>query len=155
MDPSAIVVFAIGGVILIVCEIFIPGGIVGTVGGIVLALAVIAGFFHDPALGAGLLVGSMIFGMLALWAWVKLLPRTPFGKRFILQSDGSTWDGFDATKSELLGKSGIARTALHPGGVAIIDNKRVDVVTRGEMIDPETEIRVVDVEGNRVVVASD
>lgn len=152
MGTGAIIVFAIGGILLVICEIFIPGGIVGTVGGILLAIAIVAGFLQDPTLGAGLLIGSLIFGMLALWAWVKYFPNTALGRRFILHKDGADWDGFDKGKAELVGKSGIARTDLHPGGIAIIDNKRIDVVSRGELIEASSEIQVIAVEGNRVVV---
>jgi len=154
MQPGAIIVFAIGGVLLMMCEIFIPGGIVGTIGGIILAIAIVAGFLYDPTMGAILLVGSLIFGMVGLWAWVKFLPRTPLGKRFILQANGSTWDGFDPSKAALMGKVGVARTDLHPGGIAIIEEKRIDVVSRGELIDKATDIKVIAVEGNRVVVTA-
>jgi hypothetical protein len=34
-----------------------------------------------------------------------------------------------------------------------MDELRVDVVTRGEFLDPQTPIIVIEVEGNRVVVA--
>lgn len=154
METGAIVVFAVGGVLLVIAEIFIPGGIVGTLGGIMLAIAIVAGFLEDPALGGGLLLGSLVFGMLALWAWVKIIPGTALGRRFILQADAGAWDGFDPGKRGLMGKAGTARTPLHPGGIAIIDQKRIDVVTRGELIDSGTRIKVIAVEGNRVVVTA-
>ena len=76
------------------------------------------------------------------------------GKRLILQADGAEWDGFDNRQKQLLGKTGVARTPLHPGGIAIIDQKRIDVVSRGEMIAPETQIKVIEVSGNRIVVSA-
>jgi membrane-bound serine protease (ClpP class) len=41
---------------------------------------------------------------------------------------------------------------LRPSGNAAIGDRRVDVVTEGTMIDKGTPIRVVAVEGSRVVV---
>ena len=43
-------------------------------------------------------------------------------------------------------------TPLHPTGIALIQNRRVDVVTRGEMLEQGQKIKVVKVEGNRIVV---
>ena len=42
---------------------------------------------------------------------------------------------------------------LRPSGFARIDGHKVDVVTRGEMIDDGVEVEVIDVSANRVVVA--
>jgi membrane-bound serine protease (ClpP class) len=42
---------------------------------------------------------------------------------------------------------------LRPAGHATIDGRRVDVVSRGEMIAEGVPVVVVEVEGNRVVVA--
>jgi membrane-bound serine protease (ClpP class) len=42
---------------------------------------------------------------------------------------------------------------LRPAGFATFDKKRVDVVTQGEMIAKGERVRVVDVKGNRIIVA--
>ena len=46
----------------------------------------------------------------------------------------------------------MAYTNLRPSGKATIGDERVDVVTEGTMIDKDTPIRVIAVEGKRVVV---
>jgi membrane-bound serine protease (ClpP class) len=48
--------------------------------------------------------------------------------------------------------SGTALTNLRPSGTALIDGKRVDVVTNGSMIERGAEVKVIAVEGARVVV---
>jgi membrane-bound serine protease (ClpP class) len=60
--------------------------------------------------------------------------------------------GIDNTRTDLLEKTGVAKTALRPSGTAVIDGERVDVVTEGNLIEPGTPVRVVAVEGLRVVV---
>jgi len=42
---------------------------------------------------------------------------------------------------------------LRPAGMALINGRRVDVVTEGAMIERDTPVRVVAVEGMRVVVS--
>lgn len=53
----------------------------------------------------------------------------------------------------LPGMEGQAVTPLRPTGVAIFNGQRTDVLTNGEPVDRDAAIRVVSVEGNRVVVA--
>ena len=55
--------------------------------------------------------------------------------------------------NELIGLSGVAVSPLHPGGYAEINGHRVDVITQGEMLSIGDPVSVVEVEGNRVVVA--
>jgi len=51
------------------------------------------------------------------------------------------------------GRKGMAMTLLRPSGIAMIDDRRYDVVTRGEFLEKGTPIRVVTAKGARIVVA--
>lgn len=78
-------------------------------------------------------------------------------RALILRTSQNSADGFQAAPQELAalaGQSGQSLSPLRPAGVALIDGQRVDVVTDGEFIEPETEVEVVAVEGSRVVVRS-
>ena len=52
----------------------------------------------------------------------------------------------------LLGAIGQALTDLRPAGLAQFGERRVDVVSRGDYITKGTSVRIVEIEGNRVVV---
>jgi membrane-bound serine protease (ClpP class) len=84
-------------------------------------------------------------------AGLKLLARSPLALRTSLSSK-SGYSSFDEKSGQYIGKTGQAATDLRPSGTAIIDDKRVDVVTRGDYIEKGSQIRVIDVEGSRVVV---
>ena len=56
--------------------------------------------------------------------------------------------------ADLIGKTGIACTALRPSGIAEIDGTRINVVTEGDFIQSGETIRITKAEGNRIVVAS-
>ncbi|MCP4640369.1 MAG: hypothetical protein GY851_08055 [bacterium] len=58
--------------------------------------------------------------------------------------------GFQAA----VGTRGTAQSALRPSGVAVLDEERVQVVTRGEFVAKGACIEVVAQEGARVIVAS-
>jgi membrane-bound serine protease (ClpP class) len=55
-------------------------------------------------------------------------------------------------RPELLGLTGTALTPLRPSGTVVINGHRVDVVTEGGLVDRDTPVKVVAVEGMRVVV---
>ena len=88
---------------------------------------------------------------------LSLLRRTPVIQTFILNAAENKEDGFQAPPSELVnlvGKSGKTLTPLRPTGAALINGHRVDIVTQGEFVAPETDVEVIFVEGSRVVVRS-
>ena len=54
--------------------------------------------------------------------------------------------------SEYLGQTGVALTALRPTGTAMINNKRLDVISVENFIDIDTPIQVVGVNGTKVTI---
>ena len=86
-----------------------------------------------------------------VYVGIKFLARSPVTLRARLsKTDGVTSQ--DAAQNAFLGMEGRTVTDLRPSGVAIIDRQRIDVVTRGEYIERETDIIVTAVRGNQIVV---
>ena len=52
-----------------------------------------------------------------------------------------------------VGASGVALSMLRPSGNARFGDNIVDVITRGEFIEPSSPVRVLAIEGSRIVVA--
>ncbi len=142
----------IAGVIMVLAEVLIPGGVIGALGVVLLGAGIVLGFSHDPMFGFVLLIGSVIFGIVVFWLWVKYFPTSPMGKKVFLSQDAHEWYSYDNKNSDLVGAVGVAHTPLRPSGTAVIDGRRLDVVTRGELISGKTPVRVVAVHGNRVIV---
>lgn len=139
------------GFILLAIELFIiPGfGFVGISG---LFCLVIAGYMSyiklNPAIGIIVSIASIV----AIIIMLRILPTTKLYKKLRLET---TTIGYSATRSgldKLIGKEGITITPLHPVGTAVVDDKRIDVVSEVGMIDKDKKIVVLKVEGNRVVV---
>jgi membrane-bound serine protease (ClpP class) len=57
-----------------------------------------------------------------------------------------------APTADLTGREGVALTVLRPSGMALIDGRRFDVVAESAMIERGSAVRVVQVDGTRVVV---
>lgn len=67
LDPSIAFVFFFLGIIFVVAEFFVPGGVLGVVGGVMLVLSVIAlGMLPVQLLGLVLLIASAAFFLLEL-----------------------------------------------------------------------------------------
>lgn len=141
------------GLILVCLEIFIPGGIVGTLGAFALIASVVLGFtVREGAFGMYWLIGVLLLTLLAVFLSIRYLPHSPAGKRLFLNSSESGYSSSDERIGGLLNARGKAISDLRPSGLADIGDQRVDVVTGGEFLPRGTEVEVIDVSGNRVVV---
>jgi membrane-bound serine protease (ClpP class) len=142
------------GIIFLIAEIYLPGAIAGIFGGISLLAAVLYGFANfGPASGIIIAVGIAMLTCGIAVLWLKYFPQTSMGKKITLEQDMSAATAANPELHQLIGKEGEASSELRPSGFATFDKKRVDVVTQGEMIAKGERVRVVDVKGNRVVVA--
>ena len=143
------------GLALVVAEVFIPSmGVLGMAAGLSLMTSIGMAFYEDPGTGTLLLVITAVTVPIILTFGIKLFPRTPLGRKITARGfsfeDGRAVDRRD---EGLAGARGVVEALLRPAGIARIDGRRVDVVSRGESIDAGTEVVVVEVSGNRVIVA--
>lgn len=144
----------IGGLALIGLEMFVPGGIVGTVGIITVVYAIIY-VNKSTYYIAFILVVSLILAVILYYVNRNVFhKKLMFLDRLVLNDSISTENGYVASESrvELVGKKLKAYTDLRPAGVAILDNEKLDVVTDGDFIEKGNEIVIVRVEGMRIVV---
>jgi len=164
------------GIILLGIEIFVtPGfGVMGILGIALVALgsilALIPALPRPPVALPGLdaitldayLVGALwrtcltaAVVILGGWFLGRLLPHTPLYRGLVLEAAVGTDRGVVAGSGRYdgyVGRTGTARTALRPAGIAEFGDERLDVVTSGDLIDPGSAVRIVHVEGTRVVV---
>ncbi len=83
-----------------------------------------------------------------------VLPKTPMWDIISLNASEQKDQGFQMpSRLEYLGKTGTAKTMLRPAGKAEVDGEVLNVVAEGELIQKGENIRVISVEGNRMVVA--
>ena len=144
----------IGGLALIGLEMFVPGGIVGTVGIITVVYAIIY-VNKSTYYIAFILVVSLILAVILYYVNRNVFhKKLMFLDRLVLNDSISTENGYVASESrvELVGKKLKAYTDLRPAGVAILDNEKLDVVTDGDFIEKGNEVEIVRVEGMRIVV---
>jgi membrane-bound serine protease (ClpP class) len=172
------ILLVVAGLILIVVEVFVfPTvgalavlGILCVAAGLVLGLiphipdipalpdlkVSVADYLYHAMLKLSLTGGIMLAGV---WILSKLLPKTPLYGALVLQKELTQKDGFvshtASRYAELTGRTGNAVTLLRPAGIAEIGDERCDVVSSGEFIPAGARVRVIRVEGSRIVVEAD
>ena len=140
---------------LMVLEVFVPGGVLGALGGISLIVACGYAFTaFGPTTGA-VVASLLVFGTLAgFFIWLIKLPDTRIGKRMALS------ENLEDSKSakddnSLVGQTGTAETDLRPSGYARIGGRRLDVVSSRGYIEEGQQVVVSEVHGMRIVVQPD
>ncbi len=152
----SIVIF-LAGVILLFIELTIPGfGVFGISGIIAVFLGII---FAAPSVRQGVisLLIAVIAGVLAVPIFLKVFGKTKLMQRLVLNTSETVDRGYvhSPDKNYLLGKTGKTQTGLRPSGSILIDGLRIDALADGMFIDSNTSVKVIRVEGSKVVVTPD
>ena len=147
---TLIIVLLVLGAILMLLETFLPGLITGILGFLCWVAAVILGYRDFGFQTGNLILGVVLVGLvIGVFCWLKFFPESRSAGRFISRS---TVGELGVARPELINCTGVAITVLRPSGTAFINGKRVDVITEGALIEQGASLKVVAVEGLRVVV---
>jgi membrane-bound ClpP family serine protease len=162
MEPSLFaILLLILGLALLVAEIFLPSGGMISVAAVIcfagsVGCAWNAWWVSSPAswwayiASAILLVPAVIGG--ALYA----LPRTSIGKRILLAApdleEVTPFVQEQDELSKLIGRNAKTLTMLGPGGMLLIDGERMHCESLGMLVDPDTQVEIIAIKGNRLVV---
>jgi len=159
-----ILLFGIGVILLVIELLYIPGfGLVGALGilcilgSLFLSLMGRVELWTIDEISQGItqvglaIIASFILAVILL----KTLPRVGAWNRLILQTEARTEEGFRSSPPEyedLVGAIGVALSMLRPAGTGQFGDRRIAVVTEATYIPKGAAIKVIAVEGNRVVV---
>lgn len=147
MAFSLICLIFVLGLALLFLELFAPGAFLGFLGSAVLLTSIILAFYYHPPIYGLILI--LIAGVIVPFAVVWWLRKVK------LSTSQNLEDGFYAGNEDwtkLIGKSGVASTMLRPSGKAKIEGLSVDVTSDNVFLPEGTPVKVVRVEGIRIVV---
>ena len=147
------IILQLVGVVVIIAEIILPsGGILSIVALAIFGYSLFIVFNEiSMIIGFSFVAADLIFIPVLVIVGLKLLARSPVTLRKTL----SRKEGVSSQSSELesyVGTQGNAVTDLRPAGIAVINGKRVDVVTRGDYLEKDSAIVVAAVTGNQIIV---
>jgi len=141
------------GFIFVIIEMFFPGfGLPGVVGLIFLFIGIVltAKTLTDVLVLLAIIL-LILAGVLAIAVRSASKGRL---KKLVLTDSLEKESGFEGTEdfTSFLGKEGVALTALRPAGTAEFDGVKLDVVSEFDFIEKDAKVKIVKVEGRRIVV---
>ena len=143
------------GLAFVMAEVLFPSfGILSILATLSIVGAIVLAFQEDNETGLNFLVATAVLLPVTIMLGLKYFPKSPMGKHMV--ASGLSFESAAATDARdltLVGAEGEAESDCRPAGVARIGGRRVDVVTRGQWIEAGQPVRVLEVQGNRVVVA--
>lgn len=149
---------AAAGVLAVIIELFVPAaGIIGFAGlGAIIASVVIVFQRLGTLIGSIYLAVVLVLVPVVIILYFKFFPRSLVGRWLISQDRQAVEKGYTSFTlekySDLAGKQGTSLTVLRPVGMVLIEGKKFSAVTGGEFIEKNQPIRVIKVEGSRIVV---
>lgn len=149
-----VITLLIVGIILIVLEFFVTGGILGALGAAAVILSLfMAGYdVTQMALSISIACIVAILAAIILFKWIG--PNRGILKKIILKDRTTTELGYTSNdeREELIGQTGITVSMLRPAGIMETETERLDVVSEGSFIEAGVPVIISKVEGMRVVV---
>lgn len=142
------------GFLLVVFEMFHPGfGAPGIVGGILLILGVIISAENLMQAFIMIIVILLVLGIL-LTIVLQSATKGRLSRVLILKEAQNKETGYIGTEDLqfLIDKEGISMSVLRPAGIADFDGVKMDVVSQGEYIPSNKKVRIIQVQGRRIVV---
>jgi membrane-bound serine protease (ClpP class) len=148
--------FGAAGIAGILC---IVAALVLTTIGLPLGVLLQTGAWVEPLTRVALALGVTLVLMIVA---LRFLPRTRAMSGLVLSStlasnvrpEGPT-SFVSADETSMAGQLGVAVSDLRPVGVALFGERRVDVISEGGYVGAGSAVRVVEVEGARIVVRAE
>lgn len=163
MDSNAVfaILLLIVGIGVLSAEIFIPsGGLLGIITFVALSSSLVfawrawggsqSGIFWTFCMVLLLLIPT------AIGTAFYILPRTPMGKRVLLEAplaeDLTPFVKESDHLHDLVGRFGRTATPLTPGGLILVNGERLHAVSEGLIIEAGQSVEILEVRGTRLLV---
>ncbi len=144
---------ALIGFVLIYFEFFLPGGLVGILGGLLL---IGSAFVFAMEYGGAMWTMLYIFSLIALLVFtIKFaLFRIKHTKTKNTLYSNQDQEGFFASSfnEDLIGKEGVVASNLNPSGSIWIEEKRYQAVSNGPFIEKGEKVKIIRGQGSYYVV---
>ncbi|MCG1012710.1 nodulation protein NfeD [Tepidanaerobacter sp. GT38] len=143
------------GLLLLLVEMFIPGFGVFGVTGILSIIASVILAFPTPEQALVSILITLVSSIVLIYLLLKYVIKAPIFERIVLSTKQAKSEGYVTAikdESQLVGAVGKAITPLRPAGVALIGERRLDVLAEGGFIPSNSDIIVSKVEGNKIIV---
>lgn len=151
---AGVLIIFLAGVLLLLIEAIAPGFGVPGIGGIIAIVISIVMAASDARSAVISLVVAFTISIIFLIILLKYGPRSKYFDRIVLTENLNREKGYRSTKeySHLIDKEGTVLNLLRPSGTIEIDGELIDVVSDVGFIEKGSIVKVVSVEGRKVIV---
>ena len=146
--------FAVG-ILLLLAEVLVPGGIIGSVGGILMFIGCVLAFI-DYGVGGGLLAvtSALLLALLAFYLELRVLPRTKIGRRAFLTTEMTGVSAALGSEAKnLVGKPAAALTMLSPSGYVLVAGQRYEAFCQSGQAPVGAALEVIGADSFRLIVS--
>ncbi|MDP3851730.1 MAG: NfeD family protein [Luteolibacter sp.] len=143
------------GILFLSVEVIVPGGILGTIGGLMMFGGCVMAFI-DYGSGGGMLAVTLAVALtiLAFFIEFRILPRTSVGRRaFLTREITAVSAAFGDEARDLIGKSAEALTMLSPSGYIMIEGKRYEAFCQSGQVPAGAALEVTGADNFRLIVS--
>lgn len=143
------------GIAFLAIEVIIPGGVVGTIGALLMFGGCVLAFTRfDATTGFLTVAAAVVITVIALAVEFWWLPKTKMGRRAFLTAEISGRSSVGHGDSQdLIGKTAEALTMLSPTGYVRIDGQRYEAFSQLGQIAAGSLLTVTGVDHFRLIVA--
>lgn len=157
LDPSSVtlmlIIYFAGLLLMIIDGKLINDGTLALIGVVFMLVAVA---FGTPNIYAGLYaVIGVLSGGAASFLFLRVFEQRNMWHKITLKDRLTKSKGYTSVNKEyeaLIGENGVTRSVLRPVGTVTIHGKNYSAITNGEWLEKDTEIKVVSVDGTRILV---
>lgn len=149
-----VVLLLLVGVVLLIAELFVTGGILGILGILAIVVSLFLSGYNMTHMAWSVTIAIVvaIVAAVILFKWIGM--ERGFFRKMILRETTATELGYvsNVGREDLVGLECVTITDLRPAGTVIANDERLDVVSEGSFIKKDTKVIISHVEGMRVVV---
>lgn len=149
-----IVILYFIGLALIIFDGKVTGD--GTIAIIGLVLMILGLALPAPGITYKILVGmALIIAAPTSYLFTKVFPKRSLWSKLTLNEKLSSELGYNAMNEsykKLVGKSGVTKTPFRPTGTVEIDGEFYSATTDNQWLDAEVKVKVISVDGTKIVV---
>lgn len=151
---TAIIILFLAGILLLAIEVFVPGMIVGIIGGLSILAGVVTAFNLYGSGGGliALLCGGVLLGV-TLYLEFVVLPKTKLAKALSMQAtvEGTSQPAV-ADLSTVLNQQGETITPLSPSGYISVQGRRYEAFSQSGYLAKGVTVRVTGLDNFRLIV---
>ena len=152
-----IIICFVIGIGLLILEAFMPGFGATGITGVILEIItlVITWFEHGPVATLAMLLIVLLVLTIAISTSLRSITKGRLSKSSLIHSETeSNEDGYRSTQDleVFVDKEGVTSSVLRPTGIADFEGVRLNVSSEGEFIPAGTRVRIIKVEGAKILV---